>query len=375
MSLTHLKIAIVCDWLTTIGGAERVITAIHEIFPNAPIFTTLFDVKKWPELRDADIRTSYLQKIPFIKKRHQLVLPLMPAIFESMNLDDYDIVISSSHSCAKGIITKPTTLHICYCHSPMRYAWDNHHAYINEYTMNPIMKRIGKNMLHKLRMWDRLSAERVDAYCTNSLFVQKRIQKYYRKTADVIYPPVDTKKFQIQKGEKNYYLAIGRLTPYKKFNIIVEAFNALERPLVIVGTGVEGSSLRKKAKKNITFLGHIAEEELPDVYANAKALIFPQIEDFGITPLESMACGRPVIAYKEGGALETVKEGTTGIFFTEQNSPNLVQAVHTFERHIKEFSPEIIRNHALKFSTEIFKKKFLSYVEDMWEQYRKKMIT
>ncbi len=371
MSLQNVKIALVCDWLTTPGGAERVIMAMHEIFPHAPIFTALYNPKKVIGFENADIRTSKLQKIPFSKTHHQLFLPWMPEVFESMNLDDYDIVISSSHSCAKGIITKPTTLHICYCHSPMRYAWDNHHAYLKEYTMNPIMKRFGKNLLHKIRMWDRLAAERVDAYCTNSHFVQKRIQKYYRKVSDVIHPPVDVKKFNIERGEKEYYLAIGRLTPYKKFNIIVEAFNVLGKQLVIAGTGVELNKLRAKAKDNIQFIGHISEEELPHLYANAKALIFPQIEDFGITPLESMASGRPVLAYKEGGALETVKEGITGIFFKEQNAIGIVQAVHEFERNYKDFSPEKIREHAMKFSLEKFKEKLLNYVEDMWTQFKK----
>lgn len=375
MALQNLKIALVCDWLTNAGGAERVIKVMHEIFPNAPIYTTLYDAKKMHGFENADIRTSYLQKIPFAKTHHQFFLPWMPEVFESMNLDSYDIVISSSHSCAKGIITKPTTLHICYCHSPMRYAWDNHHAYIKEYTMNWVMKKWGKNFMHKIRMWDRLAAERVDAYCANSHFIQKRIQKYYRKIADVIHPPVDMKKFNIEKGEKSYYLAIGRLTPYKKFDMIVEAFNALEKPLVIVGTGVEEARLKAKARKssnggkNITFVGHISEEDLPQVYANAKALIFPQIEDFGITPLESMASGRPVIAYKEGGALETIKEGVTGIFFNEQSAAGIVAAVHEFERNYRNFSPEKIREHAMKFSTETFKEKFVEYVEDMWNQF------
>lgn len=371
MSLKNLKIAIVCDWLTTHGGAERVIKAMHEIFPNAPIYTTLYNEKKVQGFENADIRPSYLQKIPFAKTHHQLLLPWMPEAFESMNLDEYDIVISSSHSCAKGIITKPTTLHICYCHSPMRYAWDNHHAYIKEYTMNSIMKKWARNLMHKIRMWDRLAAERVDAYCTNSHFVQKRIQKYYRKVADVIHPPVDTRKFSIQRGEKEYYLAIGRLTPYKKFNIIVEAFNALGKPLLIVGTGVEEKKLTIKAKKNITFAGHVSEEDLPQVYAQAKALIFPQIEDFGITPLESMASGRPVIAYKDGGALETIKEGVTGTFFRDQSAAGIIQAVHEFEHSYKNFSPEEIRKHAMKFSLETFKEKFLSYTEDMWSQFKR----
>lgn len=226
--------------------------------------------------------------------------------------------------------------------------------------------------MHRLRMWDRLAAERVDAYCTNSHFVQKRIQKYYRKTSDVIHPPVEFDRFNIEKGEKEYYLAIGRLTPYKKFSTVVEAFNALEKPLVIVGTGVEEKYLKSKGKKNIIFLGHVSDTELPSIYANAKALIFPQVEDFGITPLESMASGRPVIAYKEGGALETVKEGITGLFFKEQSAAGIMAAVHEFERNYRDYSPERIREHAKKFSLTSFKSKFLDYVEDMWRQHEKK---
>ena len=372
MTLQHLKVAIVCDWLTVNGGAEKVILAMHELFPSAPIFTSLYNPQKVRGFQNAKVHTSFLQKIPFAKNHHQFLLPLMPLAFESMNLDDFDIVISSSHSCAKGIITKPKTLHICYCHTPMRYAWDNHNEYISQYKMNFIAKKLGSRMMHHLRMWDRLAAERVDAYCTNSHFVQKRIQKYYRKTSDVIHPPVDLNRFAIEKGEKDYYLAIGRLTPYKKFATIVEAFNILEKPLVIVGTGVEEKYLKSKAKKNITFLGHASDIDIPTIYANAKALVFPQVEDFGITPLESMASGRPVIAYKEGGALETIKEGITGIFFKEQTAAGIIAAIHEFERNYKEFSPERIREHAKKFSLTSFNTKFLDYVEDMWRQHQEK---
>jgi len=372
MTLQHLKIAIVCDWLTVNGGAEKVILALHELFPSAPIYTSLYNSEKVRGFENAKIRTSFLQKIPFAKSHHQLMLPLMPLAFESMNLDEFDIVISSSHSCAKGIITKPKTLHICYCHTPMRYAWDNHNEYIKQYKMNFVAKKLGNRIMHRLRMWDRLAAERVDAYCTNSHFVQKRIQKYYRKTSDVIYPPVDLERFAIEKGEKEYYLAIGRLTPYKKFATIIEAFNILEKPLVIVGTGVEEKYLKAQAKDNVIFLGNASDEEIPTIYANAKALIFPQVEDFGITPLESMASGRPVIAYKEGGALETVKEGITGVFFKEQTSAGIIAAVHEFERNYKDFSPERIREHSKKFSLISFKMKFLDYVEDMWSQHQKK---
>lgn len=369
MQLNKLKIAIVCDWLTVNGGAEKVIHAMHELFPSAPIFTSLYNPEKVQGFENTTVKTSFLQKIPGAKKHHQLFLPLMPYAFESMNLDDYDIVISSSHSCAKGIITKPKTLHICYCHTPMRYAWDNHNEYISQYTMGKMTKRIGRNLMHSIRMWDRLAAERVDSYVTNSHFVQNRIEKYYRKKSTVIHPPVDLSQFEIEKGEKDYYLAIGRLTPYKRFATIVEAFNTLDKPLVIVGTGVEEKYLKSIANKNIIFMGHVSDEKIAGIYANAKALIFPQIEDFGITPLESMASGRPVIAYKEGGALETVKEGITGIFFKEQTAEGIINAVREFEKDYKDFSPERIREHAKKFSLESFKEKFRSYIEDTWEEF------
>lgn len=378
MTLASLKVAIVCDWLTVNGGAEKVILAMHELFPSAPIYTSLYNSHKVKGFENAKIHTSFLQKIPFAKNHHQFLLPLMPLAFESMNLDEFDIVLSSSHSCAKGIITKPKTLHICYCHTPMRYAWDNHNEYISQYTMNFVAKKLGNRIMHHLRMWDRLAAERVDAYCTNSHFVKKRIQKYYRKTADVIHPPVDFDRFKIEKGEKDYYLAIGRLTPYKKFSTIVDAFNTMGKKLVIVGTGVEEKHLKSKAakhltgEKNIIFLGHVSDADLPTIYANAKALIFPQVEDFGITPLESMASGRPVIAYKAGGVLETVKDGITGIFFKEQTSEGIIEAVHEFEKNYKDFSPERIREHAKKFSLPSFKSKLLEYIEDTWRQYKKR---
>lgn len=373
MMLKHMKIAIVCDWLTVNGGAEKVIHAMHELFPSAPIYTSLYNPNKVKGFENAKIHTSFLQKIPLAKNHHQLLLPLMPIAFESMNLDEYDIVLSSSHSCAKGIITKPNTLHISYCHTPMRYAWDNHNEYIAQYKMNVLAKKLGNRLMHRLRMWDRLAAERVDAYCTNSHFVQKRIQKYYRKTSEVIHPPVDLDRFNLEKGEKEYYLAIGRLTSYKKFSTVVEAFNTMKKTLVIVGTGVEEKSLRSKAKENIIFLGSIADSELPTIYANAKALIFPQVEDFGITPLESMASGRPVIAYRGGGALESIKEGITGMFFEDQTPAGIIHAVDEFEQNYKTFSPERIREHAKKFSLTSFKSKLLEYVEDKWREHKKKL--
>lgn len=371
MSLKNLKIAIVCDWLTNFGGAERVILALHQLFPGAPIYTAIYNSEKMPGFENADIRTSYLQHFPFAKKKHQLYLPLYPHVFESFDLGEYDIVISSSHSCAKGIITKPQTLHICYCHSPMRYAWDGSHSYVQGYKMNNFLKRLGGHFLHKIRIWDRLSAERVDSFIANSHFVQKRIAKYYRKPSSVIHPFVDTKRFTIGTDRESFYLAVGRLTSYKRFDLIVDAFNKLCLPLKIVGTGIAMEELKEKAKPNIQFSGNIPDSELSLLYRKAKALIFPQVEDFGITPLEAMASGCPVIAYDKGGALETVNDGKSGMFFHEQTDTAIMKAVREFEQ--KKFKPETIREQAEKFDISIFNKKILEFIEHKWQHWNQEM--
>ncbi len=363
MNLRDAKIAIVCDWLTSFGGAERVVVALHELFPDATIYTSIYNKKNFPQLKDAKVITSFLQKIPGAKSRHQLFLPFMPIVFENFNLDAYDLVISSNHSCSKGIITKPETVHVSYCHSPMRYAWDGYQKYIKEYTMNGIIKKWGKRFIHKIRMWDRLAADRVDHFLTNSAYVGKRIQKYYHRDATVIHTGIEIQKLKTTKEQKKYYLAVGRITTYKKFDLIIEAFNELEVPLKIVGTGIEEKKLQKLAHQNIEFLGHISDQDLSKLYTGAKALIFPQCEDFGITPLESMAHGTPVIAYKEGGALETVKEGISGIFFEKQEKKNLLEAIQRFEKEEKNFLPEKIHAHAEKFSNEIFKKNITKFLE------------
>lgn len=362
MALKNVKLAIVCDWLTNPGGAEKVILELHRLFPAAPIFTTMYNPDKLPGFEDADIRTSYLQHMPFAKTKHQLYLALMPAVFEKMDLDEYDIVISSSHSCAKGIITKPETLHICYCHTPMRYAWENGNNYINQYQTNGFIKKCAKIFMHKLRIWDRLSADRVDKFIANSHNVQKRIEKFYRKPSSVIYPFVDTKLFKVGKKRDDFFLAVGRLTPYKKFDLVVDTFNNLGIPLKIVGTGVSLDDLKRKSKDNIEFLGQVSDEELRELYGKAKGLIFPQIEDFGIIPLEAMAAGCPVIALAKGGALETVVDGETGVFFDDQTVESLTGAIYKF--HKTDFNPEVIRKRAEEFDREEFDKKILAYISE-----------
>lgn len=368
MELNHLKIAIVCDWLTNAGGAEKVILAMHDLFPNAPIYTSLYNSAKVSGFEKAKVITSYLQYIPGASSHHQLLLGLMPGAFESFNLDEYDIVLSSSHSCAKGIITSPSTLHICYCHSPMRYAWENSINYIREYNINPLVKKAAPFFIHKLRLWDKLSADRADHFITNSDYVRKRIFKYYRRPAAVIHPFVDTMRFTPVEGERSFYLAAGRLTPYKKFDLIVKTFNELGLPLKIAGTGVDLQKLKKIASSNIEFLGYVSDEKLLELYRSAKALIFPQIEDFGIIPLEAMACGCPVIAHAKGGALETVIAGKTGLLFDEQSVESLKKAVRDFEKHT--FNHKFIRSHAETFSEEVFKNKLLSWLEKKWREHR-----
>lgn len=372
MSLKNLKIAIVCDWLTNFGGAEKVILALHQLFPKAPIYTSIYNPDAMPGFENAIIHTSYLQNLPWAKNKHQLYLNFMPQVFEKFDLNGYDIVISSSHSCAKGIITKPKTLHICYCHSPMRYAWENSHKYVQQYEMNKSIKKIAPFFLHKIRMWDRLSADRVDYFLANSKHIQNRIHKYYRRTSSVIYPYVDSKKFKASAERKGYFLAVGRLTPYKRFDLIVDTFNELGLPLKIVGKGISLKKLSEQANSNIEFLGHVNEETLRELYSKARGFIFPQIEDFGITPLEAMASGCPVIAYKAGGALETIIDKKTGLFFEEQNVTSLKAAIQKFNH--MQFDPQTIREQAEKFDHSIFNEKLLEFIEKKWEHWQKEMV-
>jgi glycosyltransferase involved in cell wall biosynthesis len=365
------RIAIVCDWLISRGGAERVISAISDMFPHAPIYTAIYNKNLFPELNERQVITSFIQKMPFATKKHYLYLPLMPYAFEQFDLSKFDIVISSCHSCSKGIITKPRTLHVCYCHSPMRYAWDSCHEYFDQYGIPSPLRRSAKKMLSELRVWDRMAADRVDYFIANSTHVQKRIQKYYRHNSDVIYPPVDAGRFKLSNHEGQYFLAVGRLTPYKKFDLLVDTFNELNMPLLIVGTGKDEENLKKKAGRFITFLGHVPDNQLNEIYEKARALIFPQTEDFGITPLEAMSCGKPIIAYGDGGALETVIPGTTGLFFYEQTKESLKQAVLEFGA--MKFSASAIRKHAGKFDKKIFEDNLKQYLEEKWGIWKSTM--
>ncbi len=370
MSLAKAKIALVFDWMTNPGGAEQVNLFLHRMFPDAPIFTSIFNPDNLPGFEKAAITTSFIQNLPFAKTRHQLYIGLMPYAYELFDLSSFDIVISISHSCAKGVITKPETIHLCYCHTPMRYAWDNWHSYIREYRMNPILKNFGKKRIHKLRIWDRVSAERVDYYIANSTTTKRRIEKYYNKPASVIHPSIDVSKYKIAKDTKGYYLAAGRLIPYKKFDLIVETFNTLGLPLKIVGRGPMENELIRKANGNIEFLGYVPAKELRQLYSECEAFIFPQLEDFGLTAIEAMASGRPVIAYNQGGSTDSVIDGQTGIFFDKQTPLHLKAAIEQYQKSKHKFDPKFIREHAKQFDNAEFEKKLMRYISDKWEKWQ-----
>jgi glycosyltransferase involved in cell wall biosynthesis len=366
--LNSKRIAIVHDWITNLGGAENVLLVLHDIFPDAPIFTSVFNENKMKQFKGLDIRTSFLQKIPFAKTRHQLFLNYFPRAFESFDLSGYDIVISSSHSCAKGIIPNLGTMHICYCYTPIRYAWDDSVRYLKNSNFPSILKKwyIPK-VINKIRIWDRIAADRVDYFIAISELIKKRIQKYYRRESEVIYPPFDSSKFKISDKVENYFLAVGRLIPYKRFDLVINTFNRLGLPLKIVGIGPEYKKLKKLANSNIEFLGFIPEGELNSIYSKCQALIFPQVEDFGIIPIETMACGRPVIALKAGGAKETIIDEVTGIFFSEQAIDALAEGVKKYQNIT--FDPVKIREHSLKFDVEIYKQKLISFIEKKYSEW------
>ena len=367
-----MKVALIHDHLAQDGGAERVLRALAEMFLEAPIYTLLYE-KKYADkyYRHRHIETSIIQKLPGGVSHYQWYMPFMPMAVEFFDLSGYDLLISDSSSFAKGVITSSQTLHICYCHTPTRYLWSDTHQYINELKYNKFFKKVISLVLNYIRMWDRLAADRVDEYIANSVFVAKRIKKYYKREASVIYPPVETELFKISEKIEDYFLIGGRLAPYKRVDIVIEVFKKLGKKLKIYGDGVDLARLKKMAKGygNIEFLGWVDDAAKAELYSRCLAFIYPQEEDFGITAVEAMASGRPVIAYRSGGALETVQAGVTGIFFNEQTADSLAQAINNFDK--TKFNPEVIKQQAEQFSVERFKKQIKEFVDKEYENFNK----
>ena len=360
-----MKVALVHDYLLNYGGAERVLSSLREIYPDADIFTLLYDEKLSKYFPKDKVKTSFLNGMPsLVKKHHKFLLPLLPIAVESFDLSEYELVISSSSVFAKGVVTNPGTTHVCYCHSPARFLWDYNERYLKDEKNNIFFTPFIKFLIHKARIWDRSSAERVDFWIANSKVTQERIKKYYKKDSEIIHPPVKSLNFSESKvPEKDYFLVVSRLSPYKKIDIIIEAFNELGDRLVIVGGGRDKKRLKKLAKENIIFTNFVSDSELASWYKNSKAFVMAQEEDFGIAPLEAMHFGKPVLAYKRGGAEEWLKEGVSGEFFSEQTVDALLSGIEKINKNISNYSKEEIKSEAKQFSFEKFKEKITNFVK------------
>jgi len=363
--MNQLRVAIAVEELTQLGGAERVLDALLEIFPSATIFTLVWDKEKTQHLYDKfNVKTSFIQRMPCGVKKYKWFLPLMPLAVESLNFHGYDLVISSSSAMIKGIKTNKDQLHICYCHTPTRYLWSDVKDYLKTAPIPDIVRPIMPIVVWFLRKWDLKASKRPNHYIANAKNIKAKIKKYYNIESDVIYPPVETERFKIAKEPGDYFLFLSRLEPYKKADLVIEAFNKLDKKLKVVGSGTKKKELQELAGPNVEFTGRVSDEELDNLYSKALAFIFPPEEDFGIVPVEAMAAGRPVIAYGKGGALETVIAGKTGEFFTPQTPEALIKTVKAFNPD--KFKPQEIRKHALEFDKEVFKTKIMEYIKDKY---------
>lgn len=365
-----MKIAIVCDWLVTYAGSERVLGELLHCYPQADIFAVVdfMPQEQRQFLQNKPVKTTFIQKLPRASKHYRQYLPLMPLAIEQFDMSSYDLVISSSHAVAKGIITGPDQVHISYIHSPMRYAWDLQHQYLKETGMDRSIKGyFAKYFLHKLRLWDQRTANGVDHFVSNSEFIARRIWKTYRREAKVIHPPVDTSFFTAHHEKEDFYVAASRLVPYKKMDLIVESFAQMpDKKLIVIGDGPDLEKSKAKASKNIEIVGFQTAERLKHYLQRAKALVFAAEEDFGLVPLEAQACGTPVIAYGKGGALETVRgldqDHPTGLFFATQTTEAICHAVREFEKYQKQFTVDNCLKNAARFSPAVFRENFTQFV-------------
>mgnify|MGYP001182228310 CR=1 FL=1 len=375
-----MRVALIHDWLTVYAGAERVLEQLVSLYPDADLFSI---VDFLPEegrgfISHKPVRTSFVQHLPFARRRYRQYLPLMPLAIEQFDLSTYDLVISSSHAVAKGVLTGPDQLHLCMCYSPMRYAWDLRHQYLKESGLDKGLKGwLAKWALHRIRLWDAQTANGVDEFVAISKFIARRIWKSYRRESTVIYPPVDIGRFVPGTKKEEFYLTASRMVPYKKIDLIVESFSRMpDKHLVVIGDGPDFGKVRGKAGPNVELLGFRPQDELREYLQRAKAFLFAAEEDFGIAPLEAQACGTPVIAYGKGGALETVRgpdhPRPTGVFFREQTVPAIMRAVTEFEEKEAQIRQEDCRNNAVRFGPDRFREEFRRFVDQAWAEFRRR---
>ena len=362
----EMKTAIVHYWLVNMRGGEKVIEALLEMFPQADIFTHVYNPKAFSApIKDRRVFTSRINRLPLAKKFYQLYMPLMPKALMDFDLQNYDLVISSESGPAKGVVPNPSAFHICYCHSPMRYLWDMYHEYFKG--TNTIVRFFMKRLIPELRNWDISSANLVDCFVTNSSYVAKRVKRYYNRESVIVHPPVNIEKFLTQKrNPKDYYLFFGQLTGYKRADLAINACIKSGRKLIVAGSGAKKKDIKKYEKTGfVTFKGKVSDNDACGLFAGARALLFPGIEDFGIIPVEANAAGCPVIAYRDGGVLDSIKEGVTGLFFDEQTTDSLIQAMEKFETCTEQFNDRIAFNeHVQKFSRNVFKEKITNIITE-----------
>ncbi|WP_299189146.1 glycosyltransferase family 4 protein [uncultured Campylobacter sp.] len=369
-----MKKALIHDWFSAYAGAEKCVESFTNIWDDFEIYSLidfLSNADRDKILKGKRAHTSFIQKLPFAKDKYRNYLPLFPLAIEQFDLSGYDVVLSSSHAVAKGVLTHSNQLHIAYVHTPIRYAWDLYHQYLRESGLDRGLKgMLAKYFLHKIRLWDASTANRVDHYVANSRYIARRIKKTYGKPSDVIYPPVDVDKFTLCEAKEEFYLTASRMVPYKKIDLIVEAFSQTDKKLLVIGGGPDMAKIKSKAGKNVELLGFASDEIMADLMGRAKAFVFAAEEDFGITPVEAQACGTPVICFGRGGARETVRDGESGLYFMEQNTKELLAAVAKFEQNYDKFEPTKIRENSLKFSRARFEAEIKSYVEKKYEEFK-----
>lgn len=369
-----MKKALVHDWFNTYAGAEKCIASFTNIYDDFDFFSLVdyFNQKDRDEvLKGSYVETSFIQKLPFSKTKYRNYLPLFPFAIEQFDLSEYDLILSSSHAVAKGVLTHSEQLHISYTYTPIRYAWDLYFQYLNESGLSSGLKGIlAKYFLHKIRVWDYTTINRVDHFISISNYIAKRVKKTYGRDSKVIYPPVDIDKFELCEKKDEYFLTASRMVPYKKIDLIVEAFSGTDKKLVVIGDGPDMKKIKKKAKSNIEILGYQNDENLVEYMKKAKAFIFAAEEDFGIAPVEAQACGTPVICFGKGGAKETVKNGISGVHFAEQTIVSILSAVNKFEKEYDKFDPISIRKNSLMFSKERFEREMKEYIEDKYNAFK-----